>query len=79
MKQHVVIVGGGIVGCMTAMELVQRGCQVTIVERNQIASQTSGESSWAGSGIVFPLLPWMYSEHVNRLTNYGLKAYGVLF
>lgn len=76
MRQHVVIVGGGIVGCMTAMELVQRGCQVTIVERNQIASQTSGESSWAGSGIVFPLLPWMYSEHVNRLTNYGLKAYG---
>ncbi len=76
MKQHVVIVGGGIVGCMTAMELVQRGCQVTIVERNQIASQTSGESSWAGSGIVFPLLPWMYSEHVNQLTSYGLKAYG---
>lgn len=76
MKQHIVIVGGGIAGCMTAMELVQRGCQVTIVERNQIASQTSGESSWAGSGIVFPLLPWMYSAHVNQLTNYGLKAYG---
>ncbi len=76
MKQHVTIIGGGIVGCMTAMELVQRGCQVTIVERNQIASQTSGESSWAGSGIVFPLLPWMYSAHVNQLTNYGLKMYG---
>lgn len=76
MKQHIVIVGGGIVGCMTAMELVQRGCQVTIVERNHIASQTSGESSWAGSGIVFPLLPWMYSAHVNQLTNYGLSAYG---
>jgi glycine oxidase len=76
--QHVAIVGGGIVGCMTAMELVHRGCQVTIVERNQIASQTSGESSWAGSGIVFPLLPWMYSEHVTALTNYGAKAYGEL-
>lgn len=66
--KKIVIVGGGIVGCMTAMELVQRGCSVTIVERNQIASQTSGESSWAGGGIIFPLLPWLYSEHVNALT-----------
>ena len=34
----VIIVGGGIVGCMTAMALVDRGHQVTIVERNQIAT-----------------------------------------
>jgi glycine oxidase len=75
MSKHVVIVGGGIVGCMTAMELVDRGHRVTIVERNQIASQTSGESSWAGGGIVFPLLPWMYSEPVNALTQFGAKKY----
>ncbi len=75
MSKHVVIVGGGIVGCMTAMELVERGYRVTIVERNQIASQTSGESSWAGGGIIFPLLPWMYSEPVNMLTGYGATAY----
>jgi glycine oxidase len=75
MKQHVVVVGGGIVGCMTAMELVQRGCQVTIVERNEIASQTSGESSWAGAGIVFPLLPWMYQDAVNALTQFGAASY----
>lgn len=70
-----VIVGGGIVGCMTAMELVGRGCKVTIVERKEIASQSSGESSWAGAGIVFPLLPWRYSEHVNTLTHYGASVY----
>ena len=75
MTKNVVIVGGGIVGCMTAMELVGRGCKVTIIERNQIASQTSGESSWAGGGIVFPLLPWLYSDPVNILTNYGANAY----
>lgn len=75
MSEQVVIVGGGIVGCMTAMALVDRGHRVTIVERNQIASQTSGESSWAGGGIVFPLLPWMYSEPVNQLTGYGAKSY----
>ncbi len=60
---------------MTAMELVGRGCQVTIVERNQIASQTSGESSWAGGGIIFPLLPWDYSDEVNALTSYGMQAH----
>ncbi len=75
MTKHVMIIGGGIVGCMTAMELVNRGCRVTIVERNQIASQTSGESSWAGGGIILPLLPWMYSEHVNALTNNGANFY----
>ena len=75
MSKHVVIVGGGIVGCMTAMAMVDRGHQVTIVERNQIASQTSGESSWAGGGIIFPLLPWMYSEPVNMLTGHGAKSY----
>ena len=75
MRKKVLIVGGGIVGCMTAMELVKRGCNVTIVERNQIASQTSGESSWAGGGILLPLVPWMYSEQVNSLTNNGANAY----
>jgi len=75
MKEHVIIVGGGIVGCMTAMELANRGCRVTIVERNEIASQTSGESSWAGGGIVFPLLPWHYSDSVNRLAINGANSY----
>jgi glycine oxidase len=75
MSEHIAIIGGGIVGCMTAMALKKQGYQVTVVERNQIASQTSGESSWAGGGIVFPLLPWFYAEPVNQLTSYGAKAY----
>jgi len=75
MTKHVIIIGGGIVGCMTAMELVRRGDRVTIVERNQIASQTSGESSWAGGGIIFPLLPWQYSEPVNTLTRNSADHY----
>ncbi|NBW61615.1 MAG: FAD-binding oxidoreductase, partial [Methylophilaceae bacterium] len=75
MRQHALIVGGGIVGCMTAIELIQRGYRVTIVERNQIASQTSGESSWAGGGILFPLLPWLYRPEVNALTNEGMQRY----
>ncbi|MES2501355.1 MAG: FAD-dependent oxidoreductase [Pseudomonadota bacterium] len=73
--KKVVVVGGGIVGCLTALELMNRGCQVTLVERNVVASQTSGESSWAGAGILFPLLPWMYKDEVNQLTLAGAKAY----
>jgi glycine oxidase len=78
MKQHVIVVGGGIVGCLTALELRQRGCQVTVVERGEIASQKSGESSWAGAGILFPLLPWMYSEAVNQLAMAGASLYPAL-
>lgn len=75
MQKKVLIVGGGIVGCMTAMALVKTGYAVTIVERNQIASQTSGESSWAGAGILFPLLPWHYLDTVNALTKQGAGLY----
>ena len=75
MAKKVVVVGGGIVGCLTALELVERGCQVTLVERNVVAAQTSGESSWAGAGILFPLLPWMYKDVVNQLAMAGAALY----
>ena len=75
MAKKVVVVGGGIVGCLTALALNERGCQVTLVERNTVAAQTSGESSWAGAGILFPLLPWMYKEEVNALAMAGAALY----
>ena len=75
MSKTVIVVGGGIVGSLTALMLAQRGCQVTVVERNQIAAQTSGESSWAGAGILFPLLPWMYKDEVNALALRGANLY----
>jgi glycine oxidase len=78
MAKSVIVVGGGIMGCLTALALVERGCQVTIVERNVIAAQTSGESSWAGAGILFPLLPWMYKDAVNQLAMAGAGLYPAL-
>ena len=65
-------------GCLTALALAERGCQVTIVERNIIAAHTSGESSWAGAGILFPLLPWLYKDAVNQLAMAGAKLYPAL-
>lgn len=74
-QRSVVVVGGGIVGCLTAMRLCQQGHAVTLVERNTVAAQTSGESSWAGAGIAFPLLPWNYQDVVNELALAGARAY----
>ena len=65
-------------GCLTALALVERGCSVTLVERNVVAAQTSGESSWAGAGILFPLLPWMYKDAVNQLAMAGAGLYPAL-
>jgi len=76
--QQAVVVGGGIVGCTTAMLLRQHGWQVTVVERNIIAAQTSGEASWAGAGIIFPLLPWFYQDAVNQLALEGARLYPAL-
>ena len=78
MAKKIVVVGGGVMGCMTALELTRRGHQVTVVERNIIAAQTSGESSWAGAGIAFPLLPWFYKDEVNELALAGAKLYPAL-
>ena len=75
MSTKIVVVGGGIVGCMTALALAARGFSVTIVERNVIAIQTSGEASWAGAGILFPLLPWFYKDEVNALSLAGAASY----
>ena len=75
MAMNIMIVGGGIVGCMTALELNKRGHAVTIIERNTIAAQTSGEASWAGAGILLPLLPWMYKDEVNALSLAGAARY----
>ncbi len=78
LAKKVIVVGGGIVGCLTALALRDRGCQVTLVERNVVAAQTSGESSWAGAGILFPLLPWMYKDAVNQLAMAGARLYPAL-
>jgi glycine oxidase len=74
-SKHILVVGGGIAGCTTALALAESGHRVTVVERNIIAAQTSGESSWAGAGIVFPLLPWMYRDEVNELALRGAALY----
>ena len=71
MKQHVCITGGGVIGCATALALATAGCRVTLIERGALG----GESSWAGAGLLSPLLPWHYRDEVTRLTDWSRALY----
>ncbi len=66
-----IIIGGGISGLATAFKLRSEGAAVTLLERNEIGR----ESSWAGGGILYPLLPWDYTDPVNLLTRHSLDLY----
>ncbi len=65
------IIGGGIIGMMTAKELVDAGAQITIIDRGAFAK----ESSWAGGGILSPLYPWRYPKPVNELAYQSQTIY----
>ena len=67
----ILIVGGGLIGMLTAIELHKAGASVQILER----SRMGGESSWAGGGILSPLYPWRYPDAVNALAKFGHKVY----
>ncbi|SOD40318.1 glycine oxidase [Nitrosovibrio sp. Nv4] len=64
LSSDVIIIGGGIAGLATAYELLRLGATVTLLERNCCGK----EASWAGAGILSPLLPWDYSDPVTQLT-----------
>ena len=63
MTKKVTVIGGGIVGCITSFFLIEKGYEVTLVDQNAIGQ----EASWAGAGILSPLLPWNYQDTVNNL------------
>jgi sarcosine oxidase subunit beta len=44
-KPHTVVMGAGTLGMSTAVNLIERNAQVTILEANSIASGSSGRSA----------------------------------
>ena len=63
MTPNILIIGGGIIGLASALQLHSDGARVTVLERNAIGQ----EASWAGGGILSPLLPWHYPEGLSGL------------
>ncbi|MFW1950945.1 glycine oxidase ThiO [Acinetobacter beijerinckii] len=68
---HIAIIGAGISGLMTALELAEQGCSVDIFDQQQ-AGQAA---SWAGGGILSPMYPWRYAPEVNQLAQFGKPLY----
>lgn len=66
-----VVIGGGVIGMMTTLQLADAGHSVTLLERGDCGR----EASWAGGGIVSPLYPWRYSEPISRLSTWSEGFY----
>ena len=60
---QVLVVGGGVIGMLSAHLLAAGGAQVCLVDQGSVGQ----ESSWAGGGIVSPLYPWRYDVAVTAL------------
>lgn len=70
----VCVIGGGVIGLLTARELQSAGATVCVVEANECGK----ESSWAGGGIVSPLYPWRYSAPITALAQWAQQVYPAL-
>ena len=71
MPSDIIIIGAGIAGLSCAWELAEKGASVTVLDRGRAGM----EASWAGGGILFPLLPWDYPEEVTTLALRGAALY----
>lgn len=68
---NIIIIGGGLIGMLTARSLLRRGYGVTILERGPFGR----EASWAGGGILSPLYPWRHTAAVNALAFASQRIY----
>lgn len=69
LANDVVVIGGGVIGLTVAHEFLRLGARVSILERNDCGR----EASWAGGGVLSPLLPWNYPDSVTQLTQLSNK------
>jgi len=65
------IIGGGLIGLLTAKELQKTGASVAVIEKNSHGQQ----ATWAAGGILSPMRPWYYSEPVNAISSLSQSVY----
>jgi len=66
-----ILIGGGLMGMLTARYLHEAGARVLLLERGRLG----GEASWASGGILSPLYPWRYPPAVNRMAAVSQSMY----
>ncbi|WP_296125678.1 glycine oxidase ThiO [Pseudomonas sp. Ga0074129] len=71
MSECQLIVGGGVLGLLSAYALASAGNHVALFDSQSVGT----ESSWAGGGIVSPLYPWRYSPAVTALSHWSQDFY----
>jgi len=71
LTEHSLVIGAGVSGLSVALALLQRGVRITLLDRGEAGA----ESSWAGGGILSPLLPWDYAEPLSKLALRSMTAY----
>lgn len=71
---NAIVIGGGVIGLLTAIRLGGSGAQTVLVDQ----FSTGTEASWAGGGIVSPLYPWRYSPAITALAHWSQDFYPAL-
>jgi len=66
-----IIIGGGLLGLLTAHELIEEGAKVCLLERGVLGR----ESSWAGGGILSFLHPWRAKNVLVPLADWSRAYY----
>jgi glycine oxidase len=69
-----VVVGAGLIGMLSARALHAEGFSVALLDRGEAGR----ESSWAGGGILSPLIPWRYADAISELVVWSQRFYPVL-
>ena len=70
-KADSIIIGGGIIGMLTARELALGGLRVMLIDKGELGSGCS----WAGGGIMSPLYPWHIPDSLQPLVSLSQDLY----
>ena len=73
-RADVLVIGAGINGLLTALELRRAGAAVRVLDRGPAGRG----ASWAGGGILSPLHPWRYPEAVTALARWSQARWPAL-